>query len=622
MTFAAWERVVLALAILVSAGIFGRDLAAKLRLVSAGRSDRPRTDRFGSRLWRVVREVLFHARVVGGRPVVGLLHAVVFFGFVAFGLETTDHFLEPFGVPFLPFVLRGLVGPFHLALAVVAAAVAVAISALAFRRFVLKKISPDPKSWSSLVVAIFIVLLMLTYLNGNAAAPLWPKANWWLHAAVILVFPHLILRSKHFHLLAAPLNIFFRTQRLGDFLPLDLSDEALGAEGAELGLETMRTAPWKMRFDFFTCVECRRCTDNCPANLAGQELDPRGFILAGRRTLSELAADAAVVGNVITETALGQCTSCGACEAICPVGVEHLQVLLGAKRAQALALGTGMVATDYLQKIERYGNPFGAAADVRAKLVADLDIPLYEEGKTEWLLWLGCVWAYNQDARSAVTAFVEVLRRAGVSFGVLADEACCGHHSRRQGEEMQFQTLATQNLETLAALPQAKIVTPCPHCLHTIRREYPTLQPEYAPTIVHHSELLAELVASGAVSLRANGHGAVPTTYHDPCYLGRYEGLFAPSRRLVAAAGCSLRELPRHGARSYCCGGGSAGFAREQEVARRVDQVRKEEIVASGSKLLVVSCPECKMMLDSAVERTLDIAELVAETLVAPPPAS
>ncbi|HNZ96876.1 MAG TPA: (Fe-S)-binding protein, partial [Thermoanaerobaculia bacterium] len=343
---------------------------------------------------------------------------------------------------------------------------------------------------------------------------------------------------------------------------------------------------------------------------------------AGRRTLSELAADAAVVGNVITETALGQCTSCGACEAICPVGVEHLQVLLGAKRAQALALGTGMVATDYLQKIERYGNPFGAAADVRAKLVADLDIPLYEEGKTEWLLWLGCVWAYNQDARSAVTAFVEVLRRAGVSFGVLADEACCGHHSRRQGEEMQFQTLATQNLETLAALPKAKIVTPCPHCLHTIRREYPTLQPEYAPTIVHHSELLAELVASGAVTLRANGHGAVPTTYHDPCYLGRYEGLFAPPRRLVAAAGCSLRELPRHGARSYCCGGGSAGFAREQEVERRVDQVRKEEIVASGSKLLVVSCPECKMMLDSAVERTLDIAELVAETMVAPPPAS
>ncbi|MCZ7650593.1 MAG: (Fe-S)-binding protein [Thermoanaerobaculia bacterium] len=621
MNFAVWERVVLTLAIAVSAGIFGRDLAAKIRLVTAGRSDRPRTDRLGARVWRVVREVIFQSRVVGGRPVAGLLHAVVFLGFVAFGLETVDHFLEPYGLPFLEVIFRGAEPLFHAFLAVVAVAVAVAISGLAFRRFVLKKISPDPKSWSSLVVAILIVLLMVTFLNDVAASPLLPKANWWLHAAIILVFPHLILRSKHFHILMAPVDIFFRTHRLGDLLPLDLSDEELAVDGAELGLESMKTAPWKMRLDFLTCVECKRCTDSCPANLAGQELDPRGFVLAGRRTLTELAADAAVVGNVLTETALGQCTSCGACEAICPVGIEHLQILTGAKRAQALALGTGMVATDFLQKVERYGNPFAAGADTRAKLISDLGIPIYEEGSTEWLLWLGCVWGYNQDARRPATALVEVLQRAGVSFGVLEEEACCGHHSRRQGEEMQFQTLAQQNLETLAAVPSAKVVTPCPHCLHTLRREYPTIRKEFAPRVVHHSELLAGLVASGKIQLRSDGRGEVPTTYHDPCYLGRYEETYEPPRELVAAAGYRLQELPRRRARSYCCGGGSAGFAREQEVARRVDQERKEEIAASGAKLLVVSCPECKMMLDSAVERTLDVAELVAEAM-APPPAA
>lgn len=622
MNFAVWERVVLTLAIAVSAGIFGRDLAARIRLVTAGRSDRPRADRLGARLWRVVREVIFQSRVVGGRPVAGLLHAVVFLGFVAFGLETVDHFLEPYGLPFLELIFRGAEPLFHAFLVVVAVAVAVAISGLAFRRFVLKRISPDPKSWSSLVVAILIVLLMVTFLNDVAASPLWPKANWWLHAAIILVFPHLILRSKHFHILMAPVDIFFRTHRLGDLLPLDLSDEALAVDGAELGLESMKTVPWKMRLDFLTCVECKRCTDNCPANLAGQELDPRGFVLAGRRTLTELAADAAVVGNVLTEAALGQCTSCGACEAICPVGIEHLQILTGAKRAQALALGTGMVATDFLQKMERYGNPFAAGADARAKLISDLDIPLYEEGKTEWLLWLGCVWGYNQDARRPATAFVEVLQRAGVSFGVLAEEACCGHHSRRQGEEMQFQTFAQQNLETLAAVPGARVVTPCPHCLHTLRREYPTLREGFAPEVVHHSELLAGLVASGRIQLRPDGRGAVPTTYHDPCYLGRYEETYEPPRDLVAAAGYRLQELSRRRARSYCCGGGNAGFAREQEVARRVDQERKEEIAASGAKLLVVACPECKMMLDSAVERTLDVAELVAEAMAPPPAAS
>lgn len=621
MSFALWERVVLALAVAVSLGIFGRDLVAKLRLVAAGRSDRPRTDRLGARIWRVVLEVIFQSRVVGGRPVAGLLHAVVFLGFLAFGLETADHFLEPYGLPFLELIFRGAVSLFHAFLAVVAVAVALAISALAFRRFVLKKISPDPKSWSSLVVAILIVILMVTYLNDIAASPLFPKTNWWLHAAIILVFPHLILRSKHFHILMAPVDIFFRTHRLGDLLPLDLSDEALAVDGVELGLETMRTAPWKMRLDFLTCVECKRCTDNCPANLAGQELDPRGFVLAGRRTLTELAADAAVVGNVLTETALGQCTSCGACEAICPVGIEHLQILLGAKQAQALALGTGMVATDFLQKVERYGNPFAAGADARAKLVSELGIPLYEEGTTEWLLWLGCVWGYNQDARRPAAALVEVLQRAGVSFGVLAEEACCGHHSRRQGEEMQFQTLARQNLETLSAVPRAKILTPCPHCLHTLRREYPTLQEGFAPEVVHHSELLARLVEVGSIRLRPDGRGAVPTTYHDPCYLGRYEEVYEAPRQLVAAAGYRLEELPRRRARSYCCGGGNAGFAREQEVARRVDQERKEEIAASGAKLLVVSCPECKMMLDSAVERTMDVAELVAEAMTPPPAA-
>lgn len=616
MTFALWESILLALLIAASVAIFLRDLAQKYRLITLGRNERNRTDRLGARVWQTFKEVVLQTRVVGGRPIAGLLHAIVFFGFVAFGLETLDHFLKGFGLGVLKTLLGEAYLPFKLFLAGVAVCVSVAIAALAFRRFVLVKYSPDPKSYSSGFVAFLILLLMLTYLNSIATEPIAAKANWWAHALIILLFPHLILRSKHFHIVMAPINIFFRTLRLGEFLPLTLDPEAMAeTDEVDLGLEKMAQTPWKMRMDFFTCVECKRCTEQCPAATCGQELNPRGFILAGRSALQTGDGELAVIGSVISETALGQCTSCGACENICPVGIEHLQVLLGAKRAQALAIGKGMVATEFLGSIENYGNPFSARKDVRAKLIAELQIPIYEKGKTEYLLWLGCVWAYNNDARKSVEAMVKVLRQSKVSFGVLEQESCSGHHSRRQGEEMQFQTLARENLSSFAEHDVHKIVTGCPHCLHTMRREYPTLEKNFSAEVVHHSDLLVELLDKGAVPLTPRNGNTPALTYHDPCYLGRYEQNYEAPRAIIAKLGYELTELPRHGERSFCCGGGCAGFAREQKVAKRVDQERKAEIAASGAQVLITSCPECKMMLNAAVETTQDLAELVASAM-------
>ncbi|MEE8278108.1 MAG: (Fe-S)-binding protein, partial [Thermoanaerobaculia bacterium] len=435
MAFTLWERFLLTALLLGSIVWFLKDLLPKVRQIRAGRFDRVRTDRLGQRTLRVLKEVVFQSRVVGGRPVAGLLHALVFAGFAFFALETIDHFLEPFEVPFLTVLFGDALPLFRAFLTVVAGLVILGIVGLAFRRFVLVKISPDPRSYSSGLVALMILLLMMTYLNGIAAVPLWEKANWWLHALLIIVFPPLILRSKHFHILMAPIDIFFRTHQLGEYVPLKLDPDALeeAEEELSLGLEGMDDVPWKMRMDFLTCVECKRCTEQCPAWNCEQELNPRGFILAGQAMLGQQGP---VVGNVISETALGQCTSCGACESICPVGIEHLQLLLGAKQAQALATGKGMVAADFLQTVDRYGNPFSAQPQARTKLIEELGIPLYQKGETEYLLWLGCVWAYNNDARSSLEAMVRVLNHAGVSYGVLESESCSGHHSRRQGEEL------------------------------------------------------------------------------------------------------------------------------------------------------------------------------------------
>ena len=553
------EKLVLGLLILSSAGVFLWNLRAKVRLILDGPSDRVRTDHVARRLARTLGEVLLQSKVIGQRPVVGVLHAAVFLGFLLFAIETADHFLKGFGVSMLEPVLGSALPGFRAGMAVVATLVALAILGLAFRRFVLVKTSPDPRSITSGVVAAFIFLLMITYLNGISASPIAPHANWWLHAAIILVFPHVILRSKHFHIVMAPVTVFFRTDRLGDYLPLDLAALAeADVDEVSLGLEKVRNLPWKMRMDFLTCVECRRCTDNCPAAQAGTALDPRGFILAGREALKAGNPDTEVSETVIGDEPLGFCVTCGACENGCPVGVEHLQLIVGAKRAQALATGRGVVASDFFRAIETYGNPFGVPRADRRKLISDLGLPRFSGADNEWLVWLGCVWAYNPELRPAVKAFQQVLDAAGLRWGVLDEEPCCGHHSRRQGEESQFQDLAGRSLEALKQKGVSRIVTPCPHCLHTLRRDHPPLDGDYHPQVVHYSELMQVLIAEGKLELRTNGNRR-EAAYHDPCYLARYEAICDAPRAVLAAAGTTVRELPHRRALTLCCGGGRRG---------------------------------------------------------------
>lgn len=619
MEFALWERLLLAVLVVATTVLFAVSLRPRIAVIRAGRSDRQRTDDLPRRLWVTFKEVLLQTRVIGGRPVAGAMHAAVFGGFVFFALETIDHFLKPYGLHFLQALFGSQVPAYKTILAAWAILVSIGIVGLAYRRFVMVSISPDPKSYSSGLVALLILLLMLTFLYAQGSpAPALAKANWWLHALIIIVFPHLMISSKHFHILISPITVFFRTERLADLLPMDLHIEDMEEDEDEpsFGLETIADLSWKQRMDFLTCVECKRCADNCPANLAGQELDPRGFILDGRQAVLTLGSDESVIGSVISENALGQCTSCGACEANCPVGIEHLQVLTGAKRAQALALGTGMVATDYLQTVERSGNPFGQPKDERRKLIEELKIPYYEPGKTEYLLWLGCVWGYNADAKSSLQAMVKILEASGTSFGVLKSESCSGHHSRRQGEELQFQTLAGENIERLKTAKVSKMISPCPHCLHTIGREYPTLDEDFAVEVSHHSQMIGELQATGKLELDPGKTEKVKATYHDPCYLGRYEGVYDAPREAARSAGLELVEMERHRQRAVCCGGGNAGFVSQREEEVRVDQIRKGHVKETGARLLVTGCPECKMMLTAAVEDTRDLAEVVADAIV------
>ncbi len=626
--FTGFEKILFIVLLITAVAAFLVSAARQYRVIRAGRPDPGRLDDIGRRLIRFLAEVLGQARVIGGRPVVGTLHALVFFAFIFFMLETTSMFGEPFGLAWLPALLGGTaLGVLRFVVHVFAVLCAVAMFALTVRRFLLVKYSPDPKSYESGLVALLIILLMLTYIDINTTHLVSAKVNWWLHVVIILGFPLLILHSKHRHIFLAPFAVFLRRPRLWDVPPLNLDFESVEDEDdIVLGLETTAAMPWKLRLDLLACVECKRCTDNCPAAQAGQDLRPADFIKAGQKVLLSGSGDEAVIGPIITETALGQCTSCMACENICPVGIEHSQLLAGAKYAQTLAIGTGGVATEFLKAMNNTGNPFSAAPDERTDLITELEIPMYEAGRTEYLLWLGCVWSYNPDFRGTVEATVTLLKRAGISFGVFRREACSGHHSRRQGEEMQFQMLAEENCGQFIEQGVGKIVTGCPHCVNTFRHEYAPWLGEHAIEVLHHSELFARLVAEGSLSLKrgggnggsagsggsgADGSAGRRLTYHDPCYLGRYEGVFAEPRALIRAAGHDLVETGQNRARSYCCGGGAAGFMLEAEGENRVDQERKRHLEATGADALITACPECRMMLAGTLDETFDIAEIV-----------
>jgi Fe-S oxidoreductase len=617
----SWEPVLLFLLVVVSTALFVRNLVRKLSPVFSGAFERQRLNHPGARLARTLREVFLQTRVVSGRPVVGLLHAAVFLGFLGFAPETVEHFLKGFGVSLLEPVLGPALPLYRGAMTVVAVVVTVAILGLAFRRFVLVRYSPDPRSWTSGVVAAFIVILMLTYLNGLQADPIAEQASWWVHALVILAFPHLIIRSKHFHIFVAPINLFLRSERLGEYAPIDLEAISEGdVEDVTLGLETIGSLPWKMRLDFLSCVECRRCVDNCPAALAGNETDTRSLMLEGRTALYKFGADDPVIGHIVSEAALGYCATCGACENSCAVGIEHLQFLVGAKRAQALATGRGVVAGEFFRAIESHGNALRLPASEREATITELELPKFTGARDQWLLWLGCVWGYSPDQRQAVAAFKQVMDAARVPFGVLDEEPCCGHHSRRQGEESQFQDLARRSLELLSQNGVHRIVTPCPHCLHTLKREHSQFNGHLETQIVHHSQLISRLIEDG--NLRPLRKQLIRATYHDPCYLARYEGISREPRSILGAAGYSLTELPHNESRTLCCGGGAAGFAREQKTGQRLDQPRRKEILASGADVLVTACPECRMMLGAVVDQTKDLAEVVAESIRIYPPES
>ncbi len=609
------EIALFAAAVLVSSALFFKRFLRVVGIVWSSKPDpgfsiRPLARRFRRLLW----DVLCQAKVIRHRPLPGLAHAFVFWGFLAFVIVTLDHFAGGLGIEWLR-VDSGVFGPAYFSIAFLfASAVAVSITGLALRRFVARpKWLGEKLSWESGFIALLIFLLMTTYMADFLARPdptsLSGKTLWWAHTLSLLVFLPLIPHTKHLHLILSPLAVFLTRGGFSRIPPLE-GDE-------DFGLDTGKDITRLAALQAYSCVECGRCQQHCPANITGKILNPKEIALGFRRYLNENGAGAepALLGAQISEEAVFQCTTCGACESQCPVGVEHLPLIIGLRRG---AVNTGKWEDEHggelFLRLEGNGNPLGLSSIERDKFIKANELPWFD-GTQQYCLWLGCMGSFDPRGRQAVIALRRVMDHLGVTYGVLKKEKCTGDSARRLGNDLAFQQLAEFNIGQLAKAGAMKLLSICPHCVRTIGEDWKEFGAEF--DIEHHSVFLARHL-DGLPSPSVQG----TTVYHDPCYLGRYRDIYDEPRRVAARSG-QLVEAERNRDTSFCCGAGGGLVFLGEEKGKRVSHERAEQLLATGAPTIAAACPFCQTMLGDALTalkaegapRLLDIAEIAAASL-------
>jgi Fe-S oxidoreductase len=440
---------------------------------------------------------------------------------------------------------------------------------------------------------------------------------WLFHGAISLVFIALVPRTYFWHLITTPLNIFFsKLAPRGAIAKIENIEEA-----ETLGIGAFEEFSWKRRLDFDACLECGRCQDACPAHMSGSALNPKAIIVKLKRYMRS-GDTRPIHGEVIKADELWACTTCMACVEECPAFIDIVDTIIDLRRYLTLSEGAlPSTAPLSLQNIERAGNPWGLAPTERLAWAEGLDVPVLEQGKpVEYLYWVGCSASYDRRNQSIARSVVKILKAAGVSFGVMAEERCHGEVARRLGNEYLYQMIADENVTNMKQYAFEKVITHCPHCFNTLGNEYPQFG-EDVP-VLHHSTVISGLLREGRIRLTKPIEQTV--AFHDSCYLGRYNGIFdAPRESAASVPGLKLVELPRNRERGLCCGGGGGQMWMETPALKRVNLIRVEEVLQKKPDVVAAACPFCVAMIDlgrkvAGAEETLqvkDIAELVAESL-------
>ncbi len=491
----------------------------------------------------------------------------------------------------------------------------------------MRLLSASPQWASYSFIGIWVARIwQFLGIQPDFAAQIHPYL-FWTHFSLGLVFLASIPFTKLRHLVAIPLNILVKpTRKTGTIEKIENIDEA-----EILGVGKINEFTSQQLLSFDACVRCGRCEEVCPASISGNDYSPRLLIQAFRETMlhdlvgengngHKASTETALLGETIAENLPWVCTTCGACVERCPAFVRPMDEVIDLRRYQALTTGKlPKPVADTLRNLERQGNPWGIAAQERTAWAANLDIREIMPGEeTDVLLFLGCAFAFDDRNKKVAKAFVRLLKRFNIDFAILGlDETCCGETARRMGNEYLFQVLAEQNIDTLGQVKFNRLVTQCPHCFNTLKNEYPQLGGSFP--VQHYTEFLASLDLP-ELEISHNGNGLhEPITYHDSCYLGRYNQIYDAPRQLLDQSHIERVELKRSLENSFCCGGGGGQMWLETDAETRINHKRLAEVQSTKVETVATACPYCLLMFDDAIRskgvgdqmHVFDIAELL-----------
>ena len=655
------EKVLFALAVLVSLYFTWRGVQRIIAHISGGQG-KPDWSLIWKRLGELIVKIGLFQPVFRHRLGPSILHGLIGWGFITFLLINLADLIYAY-TGFKLLENTGWFGDVYRLLADVAGvALLVGIVGMAIRRFVFRPKNLDPYQSTHLlpqarsgimrdsaVVASFILIHNLARLFGESfyvadsgvrdswqpfistVAGWWSgmdansllageRVMFWLSIGAVVAFLPYFPISKHIHLFFAPINYALKPERksIGQLNYINLDDPSI----EQFGAATMKDLPWEQIMDAYACVMCFRCQELCPAYATGKILSPAALEINKRYHLNGGGSLDVPMLDLIPAEAVWACTACGQCVDICPVGNEPMRDILEIRRNLTLMESNFPRQLENAFKgMERNANPWNVSQADRMKWAEGLNVPTIEQNpEPELLWWVGCAPATDSRAQKTAQAFAKILNAAGVNFAVLGrNEQCNGDSARRAGREDIFFGLVSANVEILNEVKPKRIVTTCPHCLHTIKNEYPAFGGNYE--VVHHTQFINELVGAGKIALNLEGDN-MQVTFHDPCYLGRHNKIYEAPREALKSAGALTIEMPRNSSKSFCCGAGGAQMWKEEEPGTmRVNEARYREAKETGAGTVAVGCPFCMTMLSDASKadggtlQVKDVAELVAERL-------
>ncbi len=638
---------------------FIRRVIYLIKLLRLGKPEN-RFDRIDERIWIAIKQSILQFSMFkvpkGDYTYAGIMHIFIISGFLML-LPGEIEFIAGGLAPGFDFAFLGntAFNLFLLSQDLFIALVLVGIIMSFLRRFIAK---PPQINYhlTAYVILGCIGILMLTLLIMNslrlvdpkeiefaAAASTWMpitafvvKATglsvmnhvlfefcWWLHFVILMFFLDYIPNSKHLHVFSAIPANFFRhfPPPLVTLSDINFEAEEIGA----MGVSKVEDLTWKQLFDGYACTECGRCTDQCPANSTGKVLSPREIVLSIKENLFANADKLLstpkekwremerleLIGGNITEVELWQCTTCGACANVCPVGNEHLRDIIEMRRHLTMEQAA---APDLMGKamksIENRNHPFFGTGLGPLDWIQDMDVKVFIPGETEYLLWIGCSVAYGERAQKIARAMVKILIAANVNFGIIEDPRCTGDPAKQMGDELLFTEMAQQNIMEFSEMEINKIITLCPHCYNSFTHHYPKLGGNYE--VIPHAKFILDLIISGKLNLSKTSE---TICYHDPCYFGRHNDIIDEPRKVISSIG-ELVEMPRNKKASFCCGAGGGNYWAE-ETGTRINQVRAGEAFETKAQKIATACPFCLRMLNDGLkkytdeQKTFDIAELV-----------